>query len=271
MAYQNPAFYPYHLLRDDAVVTTTTVPTQPNFPIFDERQGEVFAWETPMSDATDPQVRGAITASAESVLTDTIFISGHNWNGFDLAVVGYPITFGVDPVNLMPNYVILEANGVVIERDLTTQIDPMAHVLVTILDTTNPDPTRIPEVSEIWITTKLEMTRGPEPRWEHPWVRSQNRFVNDAGVTSTWLTGTARKRFSLTWDRVFGADRQTLFDLQRLSNDWSQPFWFRPPDTDYPTLLMELDRDGDWQQFLSNPAGSGTSDRVTLPLIQVLG
>ena len=175
-------------------------------------------------------------------------------------------------VNLLDTdpYLVVEANGVPIIQPMTS-IDPMLHIQAFPFDFTNPNPSLEPELSELWYTKKLEMSRGPEPGWDHPWLRSQNRFTSESGVTSTWLTGKARKRFELTFANVFGADRQLLFDLQAQTFDWSEPFWFRPPDTDYATLLVELDRDSLWRQDRDNPFGSGTSDRVTLPLIEVLG
>ncbi len=66
MAYQAPAFYAFHALRDAAVVTTNPVPAQPNFPIFDGRQGEVFSWSQALS-VGDPQVNAALDGTPLTV------------------------------------------------------------------------------------------------------------------------------------------------------------------------------------------------------------
>jgi hypothetical protein len=59
--------------------------------------------------------------------------------------------------------------------------------------------------------------------------------------------------------------------MRAQTDQWSQPFWFLPPDTIYPPLLMELDRDSNWQQDFDDPLTTGTSDAVTMPMIEVLG
>ena len=128
-----------------------------------------------------------------------------------------------------------------------------------------------PELTELFFTTKRELTRGPEPHWQHPWARTQRQFTSEGGVTSTWITGAARKRYRLTWRALVGADRQVFLDMREQTANWSEPFWFRPPDTTYPTILMELDRDSDWVQDFDSPLDSGTSDAITMPLIEVLG
>ncbi len=61
-----------------------------------------------------------------------------------------------------------------------------------------------------------------------------------------------------------------MLDMRTQTADWAFPFWFRPPDTAFPHVFVELDRDATFVQDFDNPQG-GTSDRVTLNMIEVLG
>ncbi len=269
MAYQNPAFYFYHGAREALSIAGFAPHSQVFDAIHDGRQGEpyFFATDFAAADFKVFEIERSDTPAADAI--DTIIISGHNWTGANLGVTVSPT-----PVDLLiPVRAVTEAAGVPIFVTLTsTQVVAGGHefMRLDVLDGTAPGTT-VPEATEIFFTTKREMSRGPDPNWEHPWLRQQTQFTNEAGVTSTWLKGAARKLFSMTWRGLEGADRQLLFDLQAQTNDWSEPFWFQPPDDTYETLLVELERDADWTQDFLSPLDTGTTDEVTLELIEVLG
>jgi hypothetical protein len=231
--------------------------------MFDDRQGEVVTF-TNTGDVF-VNVDRELTAEADAV--DTMIISGHNFAGLNIQVFAVESGGGGTPVAMYPNTPVAEANGVPIIIPLTpVSTSPNDSVQLGIVGTVSPA-----ELTELTITTERTLTRGPVPRWTHPWRRTQEQFTSSAGVTSTWLTGAARKTWRITWRVLSGADRQVFLDLREQTNQWASPFWFRPPDSAYPTALYELDRDSDWQQDLDSPLDSGTADQITMPMIEVLG
>lgn len=269
MAYRAPSFYFYHGLREALSVTLDAANLNSKFPLFDSRQGELFAFTTNY-DAADVKfidVERPNTPEADAI--DTIIISGHNLFDAQLDVFTSPTVQTMLPGGLFP---ITTANGVPLFVTLTpVDVLPDSETVRIRFTKGNQAGTNIPEMTEIFLTTKRTMTRGPEPNWDHPWRRQQRRFVNDAGVSSTWLLGAARKSFTLTWRHLAGADRQIFLDMRVQTDDWSEPFWFEPPDDIYPPLLMEVDRDSEWSQDFDSPLDSGTSDAITMPLIEVTG
>ncbi len=267
MPYQNPAFYFYHGMREALTVGSPTASVLDA--LHDGRQGEILVFDDDFTTTPSQSVSTERPDTPEADAIDTLIIASHNLTGTVLNVQTGPTVEDL----LDPNYSVAEAAGVLIIRPLTnTQAVLPSHenINVFILQGTAAGST-VPEMGELMLTTKREMIRGPDPNWEHPWVRSQTQFTNEAGVTSTWLKGAARKRFRMTWRGLEGADRQLLFDLQAQTNDWSEPFYFQPPDTTYDTLLVELERDADWKQDFLSPLDTGTTDEVTLNLIEVLG
>ena len=263
MAYQNPAFYFYHAAREaqDATFNPAGI-TGDVHSLWDDRQGEVVASTNTGNVFID--VDRELTPEADAV--DTMIVSGHNFAGLNIQVFAVP-SGGGGGVPMYPSTPVAEANGVPIIVDLTPEpTSTNDSIQLGIISSTTE-----PELTELMFTTKRELTRGPIPGWQHPWQRTQRQFTSEGGVTSTWLLGAARKRFRLTWRHLVGADRQVFLDMREQTAQWSQPFWFRPPDTTYETALYELDRDSDWQQDFDSPLDSGTSDAITMPLIEVLG
>ena len=267
MAYRNPAFYFYHGAREALSVTGVSPASDETSALFDGRQGEVYIFGQDFT-AGVSGIRVTRDDTPEANAISHLIVAGHNWNLAEISVFTNPTFEDM----LDPNYSVTEANGTLISIPL----DPVAVlpdneiIRVQVSIGTAPGSV-VPEWTECFLTTKREMSRGPDPEWEHPWLRQQTQFTNEAGVTSTWLKGAARKRFRMTWHALEGADRQILFDLQAQTNDWSEPFYFEPPDDTYPLLLVELARDADWQQDFPAPLGTGTTDEVTLDLIEVLG
>jgi hypothetical protein len=264
MAYQNPAFYFQHAARvaQNADATPQPADATAEFNLFDDRQGEPLTFES--GPGVDVQTERVDTPAANAI--DTMIVSGHNWNGLDLDIIATEVGGG-SPNPLLTGSTVTEADGVPIFREFAAapiSVWPVLKVQLLLGDTGT-------ELTEIWWTQKRELTRGPEPHWDHSWRREQHQFTSQSGVTSTWLTGANRKRYSMTWRHLVGADRQVFLDLREQTDGWSRPFWMRPPDTIYPTLLMELDRDSDWRQDFDSPLDSGTSDAITMPLIEVLG
>lgn len=269
MAYQFPAFWFYHAAR--AAQNATCIPVSPDsstYSLFDDRQGEVFAFESESGTSAFMYTDRQLTPEADAV--DTVIISGHNWNTFDILVLGVDSSNTGDTIEMLAQNEVTEANGVPIFRTLTPR-DTTTYDRVQVQVVTPDGGPPFPELTEMYLTTKHEMARGPEPNWQHPWARTQRQFLSDAGVSSTWATGPNRKRYRLTWRHLYGPDRQIFLDMREQTDGWSRPFWMRPPDSAYPDLLVELDRDSDWVQDFANPLESGTSDRITLPLIEVLG
>ena len=241
MAYQAPAFYFYHAARVVQEATSLPAPTgTPEFRLYDDRLGEVFQFEAATTGSCFVYTDRELTAAADAV--DTIIITGHNFqsNGLDIKADAVDSSDTGNTTPMLPLTTVTAADRVPIIETLTPRsTSPHDRVQLQIEGVTTP----FPELTEIYWTTKREMVRGPEPGWEHPWVRTQRRFLSDGGVSTTWMTGPARKRFQLTWRYLEGDDRQIFLDMREQTDDWSRPFWFRPPDTTYPTLLVELDRD----------------------------
>jgi hypothetical protein len=260
MSYIAPAFYYYHAAREaqNATFQPASI-VGSTFSLFDDRQGEVVA-----SDQTSGNVfitvDRELTPEADAV--DTLIISGHNFAGLNIQVFAIP-----GGVPMYPSTPVAEANGVPIIIPLTPELTSSnSEVQLGIINVSVE-----PELTELTFTTEHALSRGPEPNWQHPWARTQRQFLSEGGVSSTWVTGAARKRFRMTWRHLVGADRQIFLDMREQTAQWSEPFWFRPPDTTYPTALYELDRDSDWVQDFDSPLDSGTSDAITMPLIEVLG
>jgi hypothetical protein len=265
MAYQNPAFYFYHNARESQDARGVPAPTASSgFSLFDDRQGEVFAFEA----MGDDILLSDRVQNATNDAVDTLIVSGHNWNGLDVRVRALiKGDEGNNPQVMRALATIIEADGVPIIMPLTPALsDPWDEFEIKV-----EAPASLAELTEMMFTTKRELTRGPEPNWQHPWARTQRQFLSEGGVSSTWITGANRKRYRLTWRHLVGADRQVFLDLREQSDGWSRPFFFRPPDDTYDTILMELDRDSDWVQDFDSPLDSGTSDAITMPLIEVLG
>ena len=276
MAYQNPAFYFYHLGRiSTEVLALPASPTPPDeFPVYDSRLGELFKW--PSNLTTSKQMRHAINSTTDPnvLLIDTLIVAGQNMGGARINCFTNPGAVDILNPDYFPN-VDGSENGKTLLIPLTAAVQGSATYIEVGFSHYNPPNVGsnliVPEASEIWLTIERVMSRGPQPSWTHSWRRTQKRYESVGGVSSTWQTGPARKTWTLTWRNLHGADRQILLDGQDQTDDWSQPFWFRPPDTTYPTLLVELDRDADWQQDFSDPLIAGTSDKVTMPMIEVLG
>lgn len=267
MAYQAPAFYFYHGAREALSVVATGESAVP-FEIHDGRQGEPFIFSTDIG-TSDKQFVIERPDTPEADAIDNLIVSGHNWLGMVINVETSPTVVDL----LSPNHTVVEADGTPIFVPFTATQDVLPDHENLVMDLLQGAAAGgvIPEVTEMFFTTKRTMSRGPEPNWDHPWVRAQRNFVNDSGVSSVWAKGAARKRFRLTWRHLFGDDRQIFLDMREQTNNWSEPFWFLPPDDIYDPLLVELERDSDWQQDFANPLDTGTSDAITLPLIEVTG
>ena len=270
MAGQNPAFYFYHSIREGSSLGTAPASSASLAPMFDGRQGEIFAFDDDFT--TEAVQRVAYdrpdTPAADAI--DYILIPSHNLTGCSLNL----FTSGSPAVDMLsPNYTVTEAAGelIILPLTVTQDVAPDHERLYFQIFQGTAAGATTPELGEIFLTTKREVTRGPEFNWDHSWVRAQQQFVGLSGISSTWLNGAARKRYVLTWRHLSGADRQIMFDMREQTNDWSEPFYFTPPDDQYPTILVELERDPGWEQDFQDPLSTGTTDAVTLPMIQVLG
>lgn len=268
MAYQPPAFFYYHAVRDgSSLVTAPVEASQDLSTLFDSRQSEAFVFSTDLDD-TSKFIAVTRDGSAEGDAVDTIIISGHNFTGALLDCTAGTNPTAVDLLN--PNYTVTEAVGDLIVVPLTDS-DDGGDDKITLGIIAGTAGAIVPQLTELFFTTIHEMTRGPEPDFNSSWRRNQERFVNSAGVSSTQLRGGARKTYTLTWKQLVGADRQILLDLRTQTSDWSHPWFFRPPDDAFPTVLVELDRDENRIQDFDSPLDTGTSDRVTLNMIEVKG
>ena len=293
MAYQNPAFYFYHLARDGAV-SVINFPDNgtSTHPYYDNRMGELYKRTTSIGTTTNTlRMTVNITNFTEDRYPeiwalDTVIMGptnlggsggqgGNRLNAFtndgDIRDIMVDPTYTEDMNGTIQMFPLKPGWAATSEGESFNRIDLNTNTNTQSAGEPTDGGYIVAEYGEVWFTAKREMSRGPEPNWRHPWRRSQRRFVNDAGVSSTWLTGPARKTYRLTWRHLYGADRQIMLDMKEQTADWSYPFFFSPPDDAYPLVLVELDRDGDWEQDFLDPLISGTSDAVTLPLIEVLG
>lgn len=268
MAFQETAFFFFHALREAGEANITLAPSEPAnaFPLHDGRLGELMQWTTDLG-AGGKQVTVTRSDTPENDAIDTLILAGHNVSGAQVDVAA-----GATDM-LDPNYIVTEANGtpVVIPLTLSVDVSTEADIRFAIQTTGAPTDSIVPELTEAFFTVKRELTRGPEFNWTHDVVRNQNTQGNDAGVTSTRLLGANRKRHVMTWRHLAGTDRQIMLDLIEQTDGLSQPFWFLPPDDIYPIQFVEVDRDSNWQQDFMAPLTSGTSDKVTLSMIQALG
>lgn len=274
MAYQAPAFYFYHAARVSGLLDPANITTAPTdvgiskSPLYDSRQGELYT-PTLEIQAVNHDTNIDITGDTISNLVDTILFTGGNFEGNAVACFSYPTTIGVDANTLLAITTVPGPFEKVVKLDLTAT--PGTDDFITFRINPGVGPTGfIPTVSEVWFSQERAMERGPDPGWDHPWVRSQNRFNTPGGVTSTWKTGGDRKRYNMTWNSLAGADRQILLDMRDQTDGWTQPWFFRPPDTEYPIVKVELDRDANWKNDIDDPLTAGTTDEVTLNMIESL-
>lgn len=272
MSFIAPAFYYYHAAREAQSVTANDGgPINPVTRVFDSRQSDIFDWDGNVFTSGFPNKRITLEREGDGTPSDgidTVIVSGHNFPGNRLTIFSNPITIDVDTVTLL-QYNVSEAAGLPIIKALS-QTTP-GDDLITAQISQDGGPDIAPELTELFLTTQHVIGRGPEFGWSHDWRRTQRRVVNDAGVSATSLLGAARKTFTLTWQALEGADRDILLDMRVQTNDFSEGFWFRAPDTVYGTLFMEVDRDPRFVQDAQNPLDFGTADRVTLDLIEALG
>lgn len=271
MAVQNVAFYFYHGMREAISVGTSPGSSTPIDAMFDGRQGEIYVFDDTFTVEPVQTVTFERPNTPEADAIDHVLIASHNLNGglLNCFVTGTPT---VDLIE--PNHTITAANGELIIVPFTETQDVLPdheNMFLQILQGTIGGSV-IPELGELMFTTKREMSSESslQPKWDHPWVRAQTSFLNESGVSSTWLKGSARKRWRFVWRNVRGADLQLLLDLQAQTADWSEPFYVQPPDDAFPTILMEVERDLDWNQDFLNVQLQVTHE-VTLPLIEAKG
>lgn len=259
MAYRAPSFYYYHGSRESTgIVTSPIIAGEQVSKFFDSRQGEAFAFLVTLA-----TLKATIEVTRpEDALSDAInavIISGHNFSGGSLNI------FSAGDM-LDPDHAVTEANGELIVLDLDPDTGD-ARIFVDIEEGASAGAV-IPELTELFLTTKHTMARGPADPWQAPSRRNQEQFLNSAGVRSTLLRGAARKTYTLSWQNLETADQLILQNLQIQTSDFSQPFFFTPPDDTLPTVFVELDRDaGVVQNFLLGEL----RETWTLNLIEVLG
>ncbi len=230
-------------------------------PVVDGRQGEILLATEDLGTANF-HVNVPMEQNALSDAVDTVIVSGHNAIGAEILVRGRPslTTFVSDTVT--------EENRSTIFRTLSVAIEPTDDDLRVIFESNGPQDGVSVELSEIFVTTAHTIKR-PLPGWDHGTRQAQQRFESQSGVSSTWLLGRARQLYRFTWDHLTGADLTILENLRPQSNDFTEPFWLQPPDDSFPLVMVEIDRDSDWQQMFEAPLASGLGHRVTLPLIEV--
>ncbi len=267
MSAQAVAFYTYHGFRESAAVAAGGSAISAIEPLYDGRLGELTFYSNSLG-VSAGSIRPVLEQNALSDAIDTVIIAGHNFQGAEIVVHGQPSVTAHVP----PEYVVTETNRTPIKVPLTVAIDPTDTSLQVRVrtDGTGPVDAIVPQMTELWITTKHEMAKRPAPGWTAPWRRATQRFVNQDGVASTWMFGPARQTFRLTWEDLAGADLTILENMRAQTRDYTEPFWLQPPDdTMAPLIYVELDRDSDWEQVFEAPLNSGLGHRITLPLIEV--
>lgn len=272
MAIQPVAFFYYHLFRESIArgnVLTNSAGVEPAtaYPLHDSRQGETVRYTGDLAAGNKTVQCPYDNSNPLETALDTVIISGHNFPLHEVLVDANTPAFDL----LTPNHTVTEAirDPIVIALDTPIPTSIQDSIKVGIIDTAAGDSSIFPEWSEVWVTQRHTMTDPPVSGWDHSWRWSQTRFVNQSGVTSTWLTGAARKTYRLTWENVTGADLVILENMRDQSDDFTQPFWMLPPDDAFPILLVEMDRDSDWEQVFLAPLTAGLAHRITLPLIEV--
>lgn len=273
MAAQSVVFYYYHAIRAAVAAGGTfeagsTIDNFDHSPLYDNRQGERVIWTNDLGTANQ-SCRGPVDGSSLSDAIDTIILSGHNCTGQTVTAKGR--TSNDDLIT--PNHTITAADRAPVVVPLTAAINAAdTHLQVTFIsDGTGAGDAIVPELTELWLTTKHTMSKAIEAGWNHPWrAPALSGFLNQSGVSSTWLFGPARKTYRLTWDNLTGADLVILKNMRTQTDEFTAPFWMQPPDSVFPIVMVELDRDSDWEQVFEAPLNAGTQHRITLPLIEVI-
>ncbi len=229
----------------------------------DGRQGEILLAAVDLG-TLNFFVEFPLEQNALSDAIDTVIVSGHNFTGANLSAFGDPSSTSLVP----GTSTITEASRETIRVALTVAPDSGDTSVQVFFASTGPEDAIIPELTEIFLTTAHTIQR-PLPGWDHGTRQAQQRFDNQSGGSSTWLLGRARQLYRFTWDNLTGADLTILENLRPQTNDFTEPFWLQPPDDSFPLVMVEIDRDSDWQQMFEAPLASGLGHRVTLPLIEV--
>ena len=197
MAYRSPVFYFYHAGRQaqylgNAFSFSSAITVGAQEQLVDDLEG-------PQVTLTDALQSGAgrfdlpLDGSTESQAVDTVVIGTHNWFDTDVMVKTLPNAFDLIGANRRTT----EANGTRFSIPLTQNVPyaDQTQMRVSVTTTGAGTDSIVPSVGELFFTIARQMTRGPMPNWDHPWVRSQAQFETPAGVSHSWKTGTARKTF----------------------------------------------------------------------------
>jgi hypothetical protein len=271
MAYRNPVFYIFHEFTTAVTITESNAPDAgAKGNLWDYRQDERAHWDAANPLAVEyKSTRPSITTGVYQELDTAILPAGTDfsdaastfsiWTADDLA-------FTADVVN----HVSAEAvpSALLVESFLNASASSTHEYLRIVLASVGSSTA---DIGEIWLSQKREMSRGPDPGWDISSRSHKNDFTSMAGIDSSRITGPSVSTFRLAWNSLSGTDLDVIDDLLELAGT-ARPFYFTPPDTRYPeVMLCRLSRDPQLRQQRSNPGVSGPAYEVTLDLIEVAG
>jgi len=122
---------------------------------------------------------------------------------------------------------------------------------------------------ELWYTTRVSTTRGPEPGWTDQPLANVNETVLRSGARFGQKLGDRRRQFTLSYTHLSDAERATFAtSLLDATNDGALAFWYWPPDDTEPPVLVHLAAQLTMVQDRSNPRATGQAWNGTLSLLQ---
>lgn len=278
MAYRDPEFYFSNLSREIATpfggaFTTSSAPGENPRRLYDGIAGfgvrDLFTFPTDL-DASDKEfilTPQSPALEAEWALHDTVIIAGHNAAGNDVNVIDGAATDLLNPDHTLTAGVnVIPLTAAYVSGATTVKIIKGLGSGATVVS-----------LSEVVVTRKRTLSRGPNPSWSHGWANSFTRHESPAGVSVKFPRsvaspsaplGQSQKTFKLTWEHISGADRQVFLDGRLQTSDWAHPFWFLPPDDEFDILQVEMSSDPVWRHHQTDNAGQ--TDTVSIELIEVL-
>ena len=274
MAYRNPAFYFAHAARTAGIGAISinngaAAADSPLDLLIDDRSGANFQYAADPVTASFIEVDRGVDFATLPTLDTWIIPAGNNFGEGGIVT----LEAEEDDNAGFSSPTSLHAPLAISEGDTALQFQAFATTSTQRfirLQNNIAISTRALAWGELFFTQKRELTRGPDPEWDHPFVTNVFVSRSDAGVISTRVQGAAVQTFRMVFRNVSGADMQIFIDLFEAVGHDARPFYFDPPDDTLPTMLVRLIDAAGLQQDFLNP-GLDLSDRVTLELEELLG
>ena len=195
--------------------------------------------------------------------TRLIIPFGHNLNGWDVRILASS-TSGTGATIVGPFSIVSDD-----EIDIS-YAEPFNGKLnfQTVKFESSPAPDLTLTLPEIYLTNTVVPIRGPDNTWGSVVRRKVQDFEGASGVGTSVRTGPDQQTWRLTWNVIVDDD---ITDFLRVLQSAVRPFYFLPPDDDFPWALYKLEGDVDaGEKFRSSVNGTLIYNATAL-IVEALG